>query len=165
LEASWDSSKASKPLTTIMFAIYNIAISPMSPNDCQTIFWREQKRLISALQSATVQALIAADFVVTRELEVLQALVLFLFSDPEFELTRTLSGATIRIGPHLDLHRERNAGPPLVASTLPRHTKPHYLHSGDDAPAAIRIWRHTPWQRLLCLACGSRFIIHESELR
>ncbi len=62
--------------------------------------------LLTRYRAATVQALIAADFLTTREMEVLQAFALFLLADPESELTSTLTSATIRLGQKMGLHRE-----------------------------------------------------------
>ncbi|KAI0121110.1 hypothetical protein BJ170DRAFT_145692 [Xylariales sp. AK1849] len=105
LEASWDTSKASKSLTAIMFVIYTIAVTPMSSNDCQTSFGEAKDVLLVRYRAATVRALLKADFLRTRELEVLQAFVLFLLADPESELTSILAGAAMKLGQRMGLHR------------------------------------------------------------
>jgi hypothetical protein len=46
------------------------------------------------------------NFLTTRNIEVLQVLTLFLFSEPESELTCTLVSAAIRLGQMMGLHRE-----------------------------------------------------------
>lgn len=106
LDASWDPSKASKSLTTIMFAIYNLAITPMSSDECQASFGETKDTLLTRYRAAIVRALVVTDFLTTSEFEVLQALVLFLFTDPVSELTCTLTGAAIRMGQKMGLHRE-----------------------------------------------------------
>jgi len=87
-----------------MFAIYNLAITPMSSDDCQASFGESRDTLLTRYRAATVRALVVADFLTTRELEVLQALILFLFADPESELTCTLIGAAIRLGQKMGLN-------------------------------------------------------------
>ncbi|RAK97339.1 C6 zinc finger domain-containing protein [Aspergillus ibericus CBS 121593] len=104
LDASWDPANASKPLTAILFAIYTLAVTSMSSNDCQAFFDETREGLLRRYRAATVRALVAADFLTTRDLEVLQALVLFLFSNPGSELSTTLTGAAIRIAEKMGLH-------------------------------------------------------------
>lgn len=106
LDASWDTANVSKPLTAILFAIYTLAVTSMSSDECQASFGETRGTLLTRYRAATVRALIAADFLTTRDFEVLQAFVLFLFADPESELTSTLSGAAIRLGQKMGLHRE-----------------------------------------------------------
>lgn len=89
-----------------MFAIYNLVITPMSPEECQKLFGESRLSLLTRYQSATVQGLMRMNFLKTRDLEVLQALTLFLFSEPESELTCTLVSAAIRLGQMMGLHRE-----------------------------------------------------------
>ncbi|KAK9797633.1 putative Zn(2)-C6 fungal-type domain-containing protein [Seiridium cardinale] len=106
LEASWDIPKASKSLTAIMFAIYTLAITPMTSDDCKTSFGESRDILLMRYRAATVQALLAAEFLTTKELEVLQALVLFLLADPESEMTCVLAGSAMKIGQRMGLYRE-----------------------------------------------------------
>ncbi|KAH8895409.1 hypothetical protein GQ53DRAFT_715071 [Thozetella sp. PMI_491] len=114
LAASWDVSKASKSLTAIMFAIYSLVIAPMSTEDCQDAFGESRDELLARYRAATVRALMAADVLITRELEVLQALALFIFGDPESELTYTLIAAAVRLGQRMSLHRG-STGPEISA--------------------------------------------------
>ena len=90
----------------IMFAIYTLAVTSISSDDCQASFGETRGTLLTRYRAATVRALIATDFLTTRELEVLQAFVLFLLADPESELTSTLTSAAIRLGYKMGLHRE-----------------------------------------------------------
>ncbi|KAK6066700.1 fungal specific transcription factor [Seiridium cupressi] len=106
LEASWDIPKASKSLTAIMFAIYTLAITPMTSDDCKTPFGESRDILLMRYRAATVRALLAAEFLTTKELEVLQALVLFLLADPESEMTCVLAGSAMKIGQRMGLYRE-----------------------------------------------------------
>jgi hypothetical protein len=72
------------------------------------LFGETRDIILARYRAATVGALVAADFLTTKELEVLQALVLFLFTDPESELTYSLTGAAIRIVQKIHLPRESN---------------------------------------------------------
>lgn len=135
VDASWDLSMASKSLTAVMFAIYNLVITPMSSVDCQASFGESRDTLLTRYRAATVRALIENGFLTTRDFEVLQALVIFLFTDPGSELTCTLTGAAIRLGQQMGLHRE-NTGPKM---------------SFFEKELRIRVW----WQ-LRCLDTRSR---------
>ncbi|KAI0843642.1 hypothetical protein F5Y06DRAFT_8274 [Hypoxylon sp. FL0890] len=137
LEASWNTPLAPKSLTAIMFAIYTVAVTPMSSADCQASFGETRDTLLMRYRGATVQALMAAEFLTTRELEVLQAFVLFLLADPESYLTSILAGAAIKLGQRLGLHRE-NTDPPV---------------SFFEKEMRIRLW----WQ-LRCIDARSRTV-------
>lgn len=89
-----------------MFAIYNLVITPMSPEECQQFFGESRVDLLTRYRSATVQGLVKMNFLTTRNIEVLQTLTLFLFPEPESELTCTLVSAAIRLGQMMGLHRE-----------------------------------------------------------
>ncbi|KIX10125.1 uncharacterized protein Z518_01206 [Rhinocladiella mackenziei CBS 650.93] len=106
LDASWDLANVPKPLTAMLFAIYTLAVTSLSSEECHASFGETRDTLLSRYRVATVRALIAADFLITREVEVLQAFVLFLFADPESELTSSLTGAAIRLGEKMGLCRE-----------------------------------------------------------
>ena len=108
LEASWNPRNVSKPLTAILFAIYTLAVTSISSKDCQDSFGETRGDLLTRYRTATLRALVAADILTTNDFEVLQALVLFLFADPESELTTTLAGAAIRLGQKMGLHRDNN---------------------------------------------------------
>jgi hypothetical protein len=92
----WDTSSISDSLATLMFAVYNLVITPMSPEACQKSFGESRVDLLTRDRSTAVQGLVKMSFLVTRNIEVLQALTLFLFSEPESELTCTLVSAAIR---------------------------------------------------------------------
>ncbi|KAK7402581.1 hypothetical protein QQX98_011686 [Neonectria punicea] len=106
LDASWDPSTASTSLKAVLFAIYTLAVSSMSADDCLASFGETRSALLMRYRAATFQALVEADFLRARELEVLQAFVLFLLADPESDLASTLTGAAIRLGQKMGLHRD-----------------------------------------------------------
>ena len=65
LEASWNPSTASKPLTAIMFAVYTLAVTSMSETDCQNTFAENRAKLVLRYRTAALRALVAADFLTT----------------------------------------------------------------------------------------------------
>lgn len=105
LDASWDCGAVSESFTALLFAIYTLAVTSMNSNDCQNFFGETRQTLLLRYRTATLRALFQADFLATRNVEVLQALVLFIFSDPDSELASTLSSAAVRVAQKMGLHR------------------------------------------------------------
>ena len=138
LEASWDPANTSKPFTAVLFAIYTLAVTSISSEDCQVSFGDTRGALLTRYRTATLRALVAADFLTTNDFEVLQAFVLFLFADPESDLTSTLAGAAIRLGQKMGLHRDNN----------------HLKVSFFEKELRVRLW----WQ-LHGLDSRNRFVI------
>ncbi|GKT94685.1 fungal specific transcription factor [Colletotrichum tofieldiae] len=91
----------------MLFAMYTLAITSVSAEECLTAFGETKVALSARYRDAAFRALVEADFLTTRNFEVLQAFVLFLFSDPDSELTSTLTGAAIRVGQKIGLHRHK----------------------------------------------------------
>ncbi|KAM5349497.1 hypothetical protein ACJ41O_006002 [Fusarium nematophilum] len=106
LDASWGLPNSPKPLTAIMFAIYTLAVTSMSPDECMASFNETRDVLLTRYRTATIRALIAADFLTTRDFEVMQAFVLFLLADPESEMASTLAAAAMRLALKMGLNRE-----------------------------------------------------------
>jgi hypothetical protein len=79
-EVSWNIPSISKPTQAIMFAVYTLAITSLSPLDCMKLFGQDRGALLGQYRKGTIQSLIAAELLSTRDLEVLQAFVLFLVS-------------------------------------------------------------------------------------
>lgn len=78
LDMSWNLEALSRPLEAVMFSVYALAITSMKTADCVEAFGETRSVLLHRYRSAAAQALIAAELHTTRDLEVLQALVLFL---------------------------------------------------------------------------------------
>ncbi|KAF5006010.1 hypothetical protein FDECE_7584 [Fusarium decemcellulare] len=106
LDASWDLANVPNPLAATMFAIYTLAVTSLSSDDCQISFGEARDTLLAQYRAATVQALIAADFLTTKDFEVLQAFVLFLLADPDSDLASTMTAVAVRQGQKMGLHRE-----------------------------------------------------------
>ncbi|KAH7120403.1 fungal-specific transcription factor domain-containing protein [Dactylonectria estremocensis] len=105
LDACWSPATQSKPLTAILLIVYALAVTSMSSDDCFTTFGETRNTLLVRYRTAALRALIEADFLISRDFEVLQAFVMFLFIDPESELTSTLCGAAVSIAHKMGLHR------------------------------------------------------------
>jgi hypothetical protein len=91
-EVSWNIPSISKPTQAIMFAVYTLAIGSLSALDCVKLFDQEKDVLFNQYRKSTIQSLIAAELLSTRDVEVLQAFVLFLvrintLGSKEFRLT------------------------------------------------------------------------------
>ena len=86
-----------------MLAVYALAIASMKSADCVRVFGESKSVLESRYRTGALQALSGTDVLLTRELEVLQALALVLVrptyvASPEVEscsLTNVLSLAGI----------------------------------------------------------------------
>jgi hypothetical protein len=81
IDASWNLQDISKQIEALLFAIYLLAITSLSPSDCQMYFGHDKAPLLKRYRKGAVQSLMAADLFSTRDLEVLQAFVLFLVGD------------------------------------------------------------------------------------
>jgi hypothetical protein len=78
LEMSWNLEVVARPLEAVMFGVYALAITSMKAADCVQAFGETRSVLLNRYRSGAAQALIAAELHLTRDLEVLQAFVLFL---------------------------------------------------------------------------------------
>ncbi|KAI8285491.1 hypothetical protein K4K56_009325 [Colletotrichum sp. SAR 10_98] len=126
LDASWNPSSAPQPLQATMFAIYALSVTSMSPEACQKAFNESRVALMTRYRTAAFQALVEADFLTTKDFEVVQAFVLFLFINPESELTATLTAAALKLCRSLGIH----------------HAKPDPKVSFFEREMRIRVW----WQ-------------------
>jgi hypothetical protein len=75
---SWNLEAVTRPLEAVMFGVYALAITSMKAADCVQAFGETRPVLLNRYRSGAAQALIAAELHLTRDLEVLQAFVLFL---------------------------------------------------------------------------------------
>ena len=109
-----------------MFSVYALATASMKPSDCVHAFGETRSILLNRYRSGAAQALAAAELHSTRDLEVLQAFVLFLVCpthlasardhfltlnpctqlvDPRSELSVTVVAIATRMGHKMGLHR------------------------------------------------------------
>ncbi|CAG9954418.1 unnamed protein product [Clonostachys rosea f. rosea IK726] len=125
LEASWDLENISPPLAGLMFSIYSLAVISLSSAQCEATYGEPRPTLITRYRVAALSALIAADFLTTKDLQLLTAFALFLLTDPDSEFTSSLTPTAVRIGQKMGLHK-------------PSHPKVSFFES----EMRIRLW----WQ-------------------
>lgn len=125
LEASWNLENISPPLAALMFSIYSLAVISLSSAQCEATYGEPRPTLITRYRVAALSALIAADFLTTKDLQLLTAFALFLLTDPDSEFTSSLTPTAVRIGQKMGLHK-------------PSHPKVSFFES----EMRIRLW----WQ-------------------
>ncbi|CAH0027074.1 unnamed protein product [Clonostachys rhizophaga] len=125
LEASWGLENISPPLAALMFSIYSLAVISLSSAQCEATYGEPRPTLITRYRVAALSALIAADFLTTKDLQLLTAFALFLLTDPDSEFTSSLTPTAVRIGQKMGLHK-------------PSHPKVSFFES----EMRIRLW----WQ-------------------
>lgn len=134
-ETRKDLNSLTPPNEALMFAIYYAAITSIDDADVRkgthpcslgnmtdyaqvkTNFGVEKSKLSSQYRFALEQALAKAEFLVSPELVVLQAFILFLVLVRRHDDTRfswTLTGLAIRIGQSMGLHRDGTSFPGLT---------------------------------------------------
>jgi hypothetical protein len=80
LEMAWAAESIAKPLEATMFAVYALAVASMKPANCIHLFGEGKQVLVSRYRMGALRALSGTDLLLTRDLEVLQALTLVLVS-------------------------------------------------------------------------------------
>lgn len=80
LDASWNIEACIPSFQALLFGIYLAAVTSMTTSDCLLHFSEDKNVLIHRYRGGAWQSLLAAGMLETRELEVLQALVIFLVS-------------------------------------------------------------------------------------
>lgn len=71
-------NELSKPLEALLFAVYFAGVTSMAPEDCRISFQEERHTLLSRYRFAVQQALARANFLGSRSLVTLQALLIYL---------------------------------------------------------------------------------------
>ncbi|KAI5464431.1 fungal-specific transcription factor domain-containing protein [Mariannaea sp. PMI_226] len=104
-EVSWNLEATTKPLEAVMFVIYALAITCLKSADCVEIFGEAKSVLLNRFSTGATRALNAASLPTTRDLEVLQALVLFTLLDGRSDAAVTYIGIAVRLGHKMGLHR------------------------------------------------------------
>lgn len=80
LDTGWNMNQCSNSFQSLLFAVYLLAVVSLSPDECLQHFGEDRNTLMSRYGNAAWLSLMAADLFETRQLEVLQALVLFIVS-------------------------------------------------------------------------------------
>ncbi|ATY63117.1 C6 transcription [Cordyceps militaris] len=93
----------------LAFSIYHFAVFSMTDEECAEKLGQSRTELLSSFHFATRQALVNASFLKTTDVTVLQSLVLFLLPSRYTYDAHThwiLTGAAVRIGQRIGLHRD-----------------------------------------------------------
>ena len=93
ISAGANTSKITRPLEALMFAIYFAAITSMGEEEVQSTFAEDKAVLLGKYHNATQQALVNAGFMRSQDLMVLQALFLYLVTN--HHLRNFLVGAVV----------------------------------------------------------------------
>lgn len=112
LQAAWDPRALSRAHQALVFSIYVLATTSVPPSECATTFGEPRSSMLQRHRAAALRALVAADVFSTRDFDVLQALVLYLFSDPESALSSTLMAVAVKVAQILGLPAAGLAGVP-----------------------------------------------------
>lgn len=109
MNASSNLASLPRGLEALLFTIYYGAVTSLSGEDCLAKFREEKPVLLARYRFAIEQALARANFLITEELIVLQALVLFLMCLRRNSYARviwTLTGLVVRIAQTIGVHRD-----------------------------------------------------------
>lgn len=107
--ASLDMDHLSKGLEALMFSIYTAAVTSMESDDCEIKLGESREVLLMRYRHATRKALARAGFMATSDIQVLQALTLYLLvmrADFDSRTTWTFAGVANRVAQGMGLHRD-----------------------------------------------------------
>jgi hypothetical protein len=108
-EAASNLANLPRALEALLFTIYYGAVTSLSGEDCLARFGEGKPVLLARYRFAIEQALARANFLITEEIVVLQALVLFLMCLRRNSYARviwTLTGLVVRIAQTIGVHRD-----------------------------------------------------------
>jgi hypothetical protein len=109
IEAASNLANLPRALEALLFTIYYGAVTSLSGEDCLARFGEGKPVLLARYRFAIEQALARANFLITEEIVVLQALVLFLMCLRRNSYARviwTLTGLVVRIAQTIGVHRD-----------------------------------------------------------
>ena len=98
-----------KATEALIFSIYFSVVTSISPDECKSMFGEEKDAALKKYRFGTEQALARANFLVTNEIGVLQALALFLVCVRRNDGSRfvwTMTGLAVRVALSMGLHRD-----------------------------------------------------------
>ncbi|KAM0720277.1 hypothetical protein Q7P37_004413 [Cladosporium fusiforme] len=108
-EAASNLANLPRGLEALLFSIYYGAVTSLSSEDCLAKFGETKPVLLARYRFAIEQALARANYLITEEIIVLQALVLFLMCLRRNSYARviwTLTGLVVRIAQTIGVHRD-----------------------------------------------------------
>lgn len=101
--------RSTKGMEVMLFAIYFAAVTSLSPEECESRLGEPRAALMSRFRFCLEQGLSKANFLMTEEIIVLQAFVLYVLCLRRHEGSRatwSLCGLVVRIAITLGLHRD-----------------------------------------------------------
>lgn len=103
---------ASRANECVLFAVYHFAVFVSGEEKCEKLFGQARSTLMQKFHWAARQALVNASFLTTTDINVIQALVLFLLAcryqyDPSTYWI--LTGVAVRVAQRVGLHRDGEA--------------------------------------------------------
>lgn len=104
IQAAGDYEGVSAADLALLFSIFAAAVSSLSENDCQAKLVKSKQSLLAKYLACAKQALAAADFMRSTNIEVLQAFTIFLLAARQSYDANTmwiLTGMAIRMGQRL----------------------------------------------------------------
>lgn len=106
--ASGDLDDIPKNVEALLFSIYSVCIESLSESECDVIMGESKAVCSTRFKAAAQHALINASFLKTSDMMVLQALVLFLTAQQNYDarVIWILTGVAGRIGQRIGLHRD-----------------------------------------------------------
>lgn len=109
LTAASHLANLSRGFEALLFAIYYGAATSLSADDCITKLGEEKNVLLARYRFAIEQALARANFLITEEIVVLQAFVIFLIClrrNSDAKVIWTLTGLIVRMAQTIGIHRD-----------------------------------------------------------
>ena len=104
LDASFNVTEIPVSLAALLFAVYASAITALTVEECQAQFNEHRDFLALRYRDTCLRALVSADFLVSHDLETLQASAIFLFNHAETDLSTSLVGSLVRLAQRMGLH-------------------------------------------------------------
>jgi len=141
MDASWNLEAVPKPTEAVMFAIYTLAVGTLSSVESRTLFDEDKMVLWRRYRVASMQALVAADLLSTKDFEVLQAFFLFLIAETESDFSSTLSALAVRIAQRMGVY---NSNPPESLSFFQQEMRVR-LSWQLRALTALHTWSIAPF--------------------
>ncbi|KAF2720932.1 hypothetical protein K431DRAFT_285401 [Polychaeton citri CBS 116435] len=109
LSAASHLNNLSKGFEAILFAIYYGVTTSLTPPDCMSKLGEDRAVLLSRYRFAMEQALARANFLISEEIVVLQAFVIYLMClrrNSDARVIWTLTGLVVRIAQTMGIHRD-----------------------------------------------------------
>lgn len=105
----YNPGKSHKPLEAFLFAVYFAAVTALSPEDCHMKFGESRDTLVRRYKFGVEQALARANFLISEELLVLTAYIVYLVClrcHEDGRVLWSLNGVAVRLAVSMGLQRD-----------------------------------------------------------